>query len=171
VELSLTDALCTRCGLCCDGSFLADVELAGEDEAEGLEAMGLAIEEDDAGGWLLVQPCRALEGRRCTVYPHRPECCRTFECRLLQEARRGLVSVEEACRRIDEAQARIGRLEGRVRELGQRDQGLVLADRCAEALELAEAGGPATRRKRGALRAEQLEVEAFLRATFLRAGE
>lgn len=167
MEPALTDLLCTRCGLCCDGSFLADVELAGEEEAEGLEAMGLAVEEDDAGGWLLVQPCRALEGRRCTVYSHRPECCRTFECRLLQEARRGLVSVDDACRRIDEAQARIGRLEGRVRALGQRDQGLVLADRCADALELAEATGPATRRKRDALRAEQLEVEAFLKRTFL----
>ena len=47
---SLTDTLCTRCGLCCDGSLFADVELAGPAESAGLEVMGLEIEEDDAGG-------------------------------------------------------------------------------------------------------------------------
>jgi hypothetical protein len=60
---SLTDTLCTRCGLCCDGSLFADVELANGDEASALEVMGLEIEdadEDDSG--LLVQPCGALQG-------------------------------------------------------------------------------------------------------------
>ena len=44
---SLTDTLCTRCGLCCDGSLFADVELASRDEASALEVMGLDIEDDD----------------------------------------------------------------------------------------------------------------------------
>jgi hypothetical protein len=39
---SLTDTLCTRCGLCCDGSLFADVELASGGEASALEVMGLA---------------------------------------------------------------------------------------------------------------------------------
>ena len=52
---SLTDQLCTRCGLCCDGSLFADVELAGSAEAAGLEVMGLEIEEDDTDGAVLVQ--------------------------------------------------------------------------------------------------------------------
>ena len=50
MKLSLTDTLCTRCGLCCDGSSFADVELAGPAESAGLEVMGLEIAEDDAGG-------------------------------------------------------------------------------------------------------------------------
>src|SRR5438874_1102304 len=54
---SLTDTLCTRCGLCCDGSLFADVELANRAEATGLELMGLEIEDDDANGALLTQPC------------------------------------------------------------------------------------------------------------------
>ena len=29
----LTDTLCTRCGLCCDGTLLGDVELTGPAEA------------------------------------------------------------------------------------------------------------------------------------------
>ena len=62
---SLTDTLCTRCGLCCDGSLFADVELASGDEASALEVMWLEIEDDDDdGGGLLVQPCGALKGRR-----------------------------------------------------------------------------------------------------------
>ena len=80
---SLTDTLCTRCGLCCDGSLFADVELAGTDEASALEVMGREIEEDDDDRGLLLQPCAALKGKRCSLYPHRPDCCRAFECRLL----------------------------------------------------------------------------------------
>ncbi len=112
----LTDMLCTRCGMCCNGSFLADVELRGRAEAERLEAMGLEIEENDEGGWLLVQPCRALKRTWCSVYAHRPECCQTFECRLLQGVRLGTVSLEQAQERIAEAKERLER----VRRLGRR---------------------------------------------------
>ena len=105
-----TDALCTRCGLCCDGTLFADVELAGRAEAAGLEVMGQEIEDDDAGGGLLVQPCGALQRRRCGIYAHRPECCRTFECRLLQDVRRGSVGLERAGEQIEEALTRIGRV-------------------------------------------------------------
>ena len=90
----LTDILCTRCGLCCDGSLFADVELAGPRETSGLELLGLDVEDADKGeGALLSLPCRALKGKRCSIYPHRPECCRTFECRLLQQAKTGDISV------------------------------------------------------------------------------
>jgi len=101
---SLPDTLCTRCGLCCDGSLFADVELASAAEAAGLEAMGLEIEDGDGDPRsLLIQPCAALKGTRCGVYEHRPGCCRTFECRLLQEVRRGAVSVEAALGKIAKA--------------------------------------------------------------------
>src|SRR5437870_7428675 len=98
---SLTDTLCTRCGLCCDGSLFADVELANSDEAGALEVMGLEIEDADAdSGALLLQPCGALKERRCSIYLHRPECCRTFECRLLQDVRRGAVGIVAAKAKI-----------------------------------------------------------------------
>ena len=101
---SLTDTLCTRCGLCCDGALFADVELAGGDEAAGLEAMGLEIEDGDGDARsLLIQPCAALKGTRCRIYEHRPGCCRTFECRLLQEVKRGVVGLEAALEKIERA--------------------------------------------------------------------
>jgi uncharacterized protein len=118
----LTDILCTKCGLCCDGTLFADVELAGAVEAARLEAMGLEVEDADGGeAALLLQPCAALKGTRCSVYVHRPGCCRTFECRLLQEAKRGTVSVDSALEKIaaalrvrrqtgSEAKAALGRM-------------------------------------------------------------
>ena len=107
---NITDALCANCGLCCDGSLFHDVELADADEADGLEALGLEIEDGDDDGKdaeFLIQPCRALKGTRCSVYAHRPECCRTFECGLLRDAKAGDISVEAALEVVAEARRRI----------------------------------------------------------------
>ena len=41
---SLTDTLCTKCGLCCDGTLFADVELSSSAEVTGLEILGPAEE-------------------------------------------------------------------------------------------------------------------------------
>jgi Fe-S-cluster containining protein len=108
------ERLCVSCGLCCDGSLFADLELAGAREALAAEAMGLEVDEaDDArGGMVLVQPCAALKGRRCTVYKFRPKCCRTFECGLLQRVKRGLVSLEEAEGRVAAVILKIEELKG-----------------------------------------------------------
>jgi Fe-S-cluster containining protein len=170
---SLTDQLCTRCGLCCDGSFFADVELAGSTEAAGLEVMGLEIEEDDADGALLVQPCAALRGKRCGIYAHRPECCLTFECRLLQDARRGAVSVEQAAVQIAETLKRVGRVRELAAELGQCDVRLPLKDRYADALALSDdaAVTPALKRKRLEIEAEMSAVVRMITEKFLRDSE
>jgi hypothetical protein len=166
---SPTDALCTRCALCCDGSLFADVELAGPAESAGLEVMGLEIEENDAGGGLLVQPCGALQGKWCGIYAHRPECCRTFECRLLKDVRRGAVGEEQAGQHIVEALKRVGRVRELAAELGQRDGRLPLKELCAEALALSDEAGPnpALNRKRAELETEMSAVEGLIRRKFL----
>jgi uncharacterized protein len=170
MEPSLTDTLCTRCGLCCDGSLFADVELAGRAEATRLELMGLEIEDDDASGALLSQPCRALQGKRCGIYAHRPECCRTFECRLLQDVRRGVADVDRAGEQIAEALKRIGWVRKRMVHLGQRDGHLPLGESCAEALARDADPVPQVNRKRAGLEAAMSAVEEFLRKTFLEGG-
>ena len=106
----LTATLCTRCGLCCDGTLFGDVELTGPRETTRLEALGLDVDTDDADVELLSLPCRGLRGTRCNVYVHRPQCCRTFECRLLQDAGRGIVTVDEALARIAEVKAQVLRV-------------------------------------------------------------
>ncbi len=91
-----TQLLCVRCGLCCDGSLLDDIELQNESEADSVEAMGLEVEDDTEGPPVMTTPCRALKDCRCSLYPYRPLACRSFECRLLLEVRAGKVPVEEA---------------------------------------------------------------------------
>jgi len=164
---SLTDTLCTRCGLCCDGSLFADVELAGRAEATRMEAMGLEIEDDDTGGAQLLQPCVALQGRRCAIYEHRPECCQTFECRLLQDVRRGVVGVERAKEHIAEALKRIGRVKGLLAHRGQHVGRLPLGESCAEELAKDTHANPEVNRKRAELEAAMSAVEALIRKTFL----
>jgi Fe-S-cluster containining protein len=167
---SLTDTLCTRCGLCCDGSIFADVELAGSDETTALEAMGLEVEDADGDeGGLLLQPCGALKGSRCCIYPHRPECCRTFKCRLLQGGERGAVEVEQASEQIAEALKRIGRVKELVVQLGKGDERLPLKERVEEALALSQtaAAGSVMKRKRVELQAATTSVERLIRLTFL----
>jgi len=167
---SLTDTLCTRCGLCCDGSLFADVELASRREATGLEVLGLDIEDDGANTALLLQPCRALVGRRCSVYTHRPACCRSFECRLLQEARSGTIDVERAGEHITDALRRIRRVKTLLAALGQRDDKLPLAERCADALATKSAATPAAKRNRSQLELEWAGVSRLLRRRFLETG-
>jgi hypothetical protein len=164
---SLTDRLCTRCGLCCDGSLFADVELAGRAEATGLELMGLEIEDDDADGALLLQPCAALRRRRCSVYAHRPQCCRTFECRLLQEVRSGAMGAERAGELIAGTQRQLGRIKELLAQLGPRDERLPLNERCAEALAGGARSSPEGSRRRSGLEAAMSAVEGVLRTRFL----
>lgn len=134
--------------------------------------MGLEIEEDDAGGGLLMQPCGALRGKKCGIYAHRPECCRTFECRLLQDVRRGAVGVERATKLIAETLKRVGRVRELAAELGQRDGSLPLKECCSGALEMAgEAGAnPVLYRKSAELQAEMNAVEGLIRKKFLGGG-
>lgn len=169
MEPSLTDTLCIGCGLCCDGSLFADVELAGRAEISRLEALGLEVDEEGASR-ALPQPCAALRGRRCQIYRHRPSCCRTFECQLLQEVRSGVVEVEQAKERIAVTLQWIARARELIRQLGPRDRGLPLAESCAEAL--ARGGHPSASRKktRAELEAAMAEVTERIRRTFLGPG-
>jgi Fe-S-cluster containining protein len=149
--------------------LFADVELAGSDEASALEVMGLEIEDDEKDGGLLLQPCRALKGKRCSIYPHRPDCCRTFECRLFQEVKRGAVGVERAEGKIAEALQRIERVKELIVQLGPGDERLPLKERCVEALALSEevAADPETNRKRAELQSAMTSVENLIQKTFL----
>ena len=172
MQPSLTHTLCTRCGLCCDGSLFADVELASRDEASALEVMGLDIEDaddDEIDGGLLLQPCGALKGKQCSIYPYRPNCCRTFECRLLQEVKRGAVGVDRAKEKIAEALKRIQRVKELVVALRQVNERLTLKERCVEALALGEdiAGEPEMNRRREELEAAMISVERLIQETFL----
>lgn len=156
--------LCTQCGLCCDGSLVADVELRGEREATRLEILGLEVEEE-GDGFVLLQPCRGLQGRRCAVYADRPECCRTFECRLLAAVGRGTLGVEDALAEVHEARVLLGRVE---RLLGPPRPGeppMPLRERAQDALATRAPGARAADRRRR-LEAALRDVERKIHRTF-----
>jgi uncharacterized protein len=166
----VAETLCTRCGLCCDGSLFADVELASRDEAAALEIMGLEVEEadeDDRG--LLLQPCRALQGKRCSIYPHRPECCRTFECRLLQEVNRGTIDIEKAREKIAETLRGIRRIEDLIGPSVPDDERRPLMERCGAALAVfaESAGDQEANQRRAELQAAMIWVGRLIKISFL----
>lgn len=160
----LTDTLCTRCGLCCDGTLLGDVELTGRREATRLAALGLDVDGDDADVDVLALPCTGLCGTRCAVYAHRPQACRTFECRLLQDARRGAISVDDALKAITRARARAGRVRAL---LPRRGSGLPLAEQVAAALAASAGHSSPAARRRTRLRRAVTAWQRAIRGTFL----
>src|ERR1043165_5340310 len=130
----LTDTLCTNCGLCCDGTLFADVELVGQAEVARLEIMGMEVENEGRNTGLLSQPCAALRGTRCGIYAHRPQCCRLFECHLLQNAQSGAVTGERALEHLADTREQIRQVRAKLRQLGNRDESLPIKERGAETL-------------------------------------
>jgi Fe-S-cluster containining protein len=166
---SLTDLLCTRCGLCCDGSLFADAELASRETA-ALDVLGVEIEDSDQGDpAVLVQPCAAFKGKRCSIYPHRPGCCRTFECRLLKQAESGAISADQAKEKIANALKEIARVKVLMAQLGQRDQRLPLKERLSDALTLSSniTQDPRMNRKRAQAKIAITHLQNLLQQTFL----
>jgi Fe-S-cluster containining protein len=169
MEPNLTNVLCIGCGLCCDGSLFADAELAGR-ETTALEVLGLEVEDADHGEpAVLLQPCAAFKRKRCSIYPHRPNCCRTFECRLLKQAESGAISVDRAKEIIANALKEIGRVKLLMAHLGQRDQRLPLKERFNEALTLSSTltDDPQMNRKRADAKIAIARVQNLVQKTFL----
>jgi Fe-S-cluster containining protein len=132
MDKSPEELLCTECGLCCDGSLLADVELSGEKEAIAMEFLGLEVNHDDVP--VMPLPCCALKGTRCSVYAHRPETCRTFECQLLMDVKGSRMAVDEALALIRSVRKRITDLDAACAALGVVDPTLPAKERWSEAL-------------------------------------
>jgi Fe-S-cluster containining protein len=166
---NLTNVLCTRCGLCCDGSLFADAELAAR-ETTALEVLGLEVEDAGQGEpALLSQPCAAFKRKRCSIYPHRPNCCQTFECRLLKQVESGAISVDRAKKTIANTLKEIGRIKVLIAQLGQRDERLPLKERFSEALTLSSniTDDPQINRKRADMKVAITRIQSLLQETFL----
>jgi hypothetical protein len=163
----LTSRLCTNCGLCCDGTLLGDVELTGPAEAGRLETLGLALDDGEPGAELLPLPCAALRRTRCSIYARRPKACRMFECRLLQDAQRGAVTVTQALARIAHARAQVQHVKTLLARMETRPVNLPLAERCADAIATTSGSSAEATRRRAALEAAMVAVAHTIRTTFL----
>lgn len=128
------DLLCPNCGLCCDSTLFADVELRAGDNAQRLTELGLTLFQKTKTRLAFSQPCGCFDGRLCRIYGDRPKRCRLFECGLLKKVEAGEMTAAAALKTISKAKAQAENVRELLRSLGQRDENLALTHRYAEAM-------------------------------------
>jgi hypothetical protein len=163
------DQLCPNCGLCCDGTLFADVELRAGDDAKKLERLGFELFQKSKTKLAFPQPCAGFDGKLCKIYGDRPKRCRLFECGLLKKVEAGEISAGAALRKISAAKERARDVRGLLRLLGQRDEAMALTHRYTEAMsapmDLADEKDTA---RRGELMLAVSELMNLLQRDFLR---
>lgn len=163
------DQLCPNCGLCCDSTLFADVELRAGDDARWLEKLGLTIRQKTRTKLAFAQPCACFDGKLCRIYGDRPKRCRLFECGLLKKVGADEMTAGAALKKIYEAKRRAEKVRELLRSLGQRDERMALTHRYAEAMsapiDLSDEGGAA---RRGELMLAVNDLMTMLQRDFLR---
>ena len=126
--------LCPNCGLCCDSTLFADVELRAGDDAKRLAELGLSLEKKGRGRLAFAQPCAGFDGKLCGIYHDRPKRCRTFECGLLKKVGADELSAVAALKKISGAKILVKKVRELLRSLGQDDERLALTKRYTQAM-------------------------------------
>jgi Fe-S-cluster containining protein len=167
---SAAEGLCLQCGLCCNGVIFADVKLHPDDDPQRLESLGLGIQTPNSGARKprFKQPCAALEGCRCRIYPERPQQCRHFECLLLKSVARGRTTYAEALGIIRTARERVDLVERLLADLGESDRQTALAARFRRTAKRLEKAGfdEATAEQYGRLTLAVHDLNLFLSQAF-----
>ena len=128
------DQLCPNCGLCCDSTLFADVELRAGDDAARLKKLGLTLEKKGKSKTAFAQPCACFNGKLCTIYQDRPKRCGLFECGLLKRVEAEEMTAGAALKKISAAKKRAGEVRELLRSLGQCDERMALTHRYAEVM-------------------------------------
>lgn len=105
----LSDAvskLCQACALCCDGTLFTYVTVSAA-EAEALRARDVALSARKDGSFRLIQRCRGLEGRGCSIYAERPAPCRAYACLLAKALEEGELPLPEAMQIVEGAHQKL----------------------------------------------------------------
>jgi uncharacterized protein len=92
-DTALGSALCTQCGLCCNGALHNFAKLDA-DEVDYASRIGLTVRPVGPPGFAL--PCPMLKDSMCTIYGNRPKACVRYKCQLLQDLEAGSVTLEAA---------------------------------------------------------------------------
>jgi uncharacterized protein len=92
----LLSAICTQCGMCCDGTLFNKATVKDDADKKIAESIGLKTFQE-AGGKLYFQlPCHLFKGC-CTIYKQsRPSVCGSFFCEPLKKLKSGNLSTEKA---------------------------------------------------------------------------
>ena len=122
--------LCLDCGLCCNGVIFGRGQLKPEDDADKLRRLGLRLKKNHATANpapKFLQPCAALTGCRCRIYPDRPRYCQEFDCLLLKNLVAGHTSLAGAQRTVRTARRRVKTVHQLLMALGETDQTAALS--------------------------------------------
>jgi Fe-S-cluster containining protein len=132
--MNCVDHLCPNCGLCCDSTLFADVELRASDSPARLSRLGLALLKKNKFTTAFAQPCTCFDGKLCGIYGDRPKRCRLFECGLLKRVEAKEMTAGAALGKISEAKRQAEKVRELLRSLGQREEQMALTHRYAEAM-------------------------------------
>ncbi len=100
--------LCTKCGVCCNGSFFDLAGIHPSDLNEETRKLDIVVTGDKLQ---IKLPCRAHINNRCTIYEQRPWVCRAYECKLLKECKQGKVEEREAIEVINTLKSALEELD------------------------------------------------------------
>ncbi len=128
------DQLCPNCGLCCDSTLFADVELQKRDDAKRLAKLGLTIEKKGRSKLAFAQPCACFDGKLCQIYHDRPQRCRAFDCGLLKRVEDNKMTTTAALKKIADTKKRAEKVRSLLQTLNQHDEQMALTQRYAEAM-------------------------------------
>ena len=128
------EQLCPNCGLCCDSTLFADVELRAGDDVKRLKKLGLTLFQKTKTKLAFSQPCACFDGKLCGIYANRPKRCRLFECGLLKRVEASELTAKAALKKISEAKQRAEKIREMLRLLGQQDEQMALTHRYAEVM-------------------------------------
>jgi Fe-S-cluster containining protein len=162
------EQLCPNCGLCCDSTLFADVELRAGDDAQKLKKSGVKLFKKTKTKIAFSQPCACFDGQLCKIYSDRPKRCGLFECSLLKKVEAGEMTSVTALKKISVAKKRAGDVRELLLSIGQRDEKMALTHRYAEAmsapLDLAD---ESSSEKRGELMLAVNDLMTLLQRDFL----
>jgi uncharacterized protein len=128
------DELCPKCGLCCDGTLFADVELRAGDDAKRLAKLGLSLKKKGRVKIAFSQPCACFDGKLCKIYLDRPKRCRLFECGLLKKVNVGEMTARAALKKISKAKELRGKVSELLQSFDKDNEGAALSERYARAM-------------------------------------
>jgi uncharacterized protein len=132
--INAVDRLCPNCGLCCDGTLFADVELRADDDAKRLAKLGLSVKKKGRVKVAFKQPCACFDGKFCKIYGDRPKHCRLFECGLLKKVNVGEMKSNAALKRISRAKALLKEVQDLLAAFEGDDTCEALSERYAHAM-------------------------------------
>jgi hypothetical protein len=163
------DQLCPNCGLCCDSTLFADVELLKGDDPQRLAELGLTVQQKTKTKLAFSQPCACFGGKFCNIYAERPNRCRLFECGLLKRVASGDMTTGAALKKISEARTRAESVRKLLRQSGQRDARMALTHRYADVMRApVDFSAEAESDKRGELMLAVNDLMQMLERDFLR---